>query len=472
MITNLLNWIFPESTPYKKVINRVLKTYCGTDEMGRPNAYVGSFFERGDAYLYDIQRNGAFPINRVLAVETELEEVFANINNDLNVHIDSKPLRVTVDKIVPEKQLLIDYWNDIWRQAPKNKMISIPGVGYVGKEIELFGIGLSNESFCHILISGSTGAGKTMLSLSLLLTLAALNSPEMCTIVIADKKGGLDFEPIAGLPHIPNQKLFVTDDEIKKAIDEVHSELINRIEKQDRQSMSKHIVLVIDEFHQFSNNKKAVEKMKDLSAMGRAWGVHLIAITQRPDHKSIDTTLRSNLVAEFAGRMTRKGSKGLEAGEDGELQSKLPGKGLFLARAATSDNKRVQGFWIDDVQKWVTAIQSEYKGQQPHFQTETAYTIQAAEKANVGRSVEVEGAALETEKTDQQALSEADQQKLSEASLPNTLNQWQSLFDKAKEAIKEGEEISQSWFRKMAPDVVGKQINANTANKLLKLLEL
>jgi DNA segregation ATPase FtsK/SpoIIIE-like protein len=282
-----------------------------------------------------------------------------------------------------------------------------------------------------------------MLTLSSLLTLAALNSPEMCTIIIGDKKGGLDFEPIKGLPHIPNNKLCVTDKEIEGAISAVHTELTKRFTTQDRVGMHKHIVLVIDEFHQFAENKKMVEKLKDITAMGRAWGIHLIAITQRPDHKSMDTTLRSNLVAEFAGRMTRKGSRGLESGVDGELQSKLPGKGLFLARAATSDNKRVQGFWINDIGVWVDAIQTEYKNHQPHF-----YLPEYDDTSNEP-----------TDDTD-----------ASDSALPSNLTQWQPLVDKAKVAVNEGETVNATWFRNQAPSVMKKQINPNTAKKLVGLL--
>lgn len=455
MLQKLFTLLFPQKqktlkSTYTKIINRVLLDYCGLDENNKPNAQIKGWFERGDAYLFDISRSTGYPINKVLSVESELEEVFSNINSDLVVHIDSKPLRVTVDKLVPDKQHLINYWADIWKQAEKNKMISVPGVSYEGKEVFLFGVGLSNESFCHILITGSTGAGKTMLSLSFLLTLAALNDPTVCTIIICDKKGGLDFEVLQGLPHIPNNQLYITDDEIKKAINSVHKELMRRIETQDRVSMSKHIVLVIDEFHQFSDDSKTVEKLKDITAMGRAWGIHLVAITQRADHKSIDTTLRSNLVGEFAGRMSRKGSKGLESGEDGELQSKLPGKGLFLARAATSDNKRVQGFWVDNLDVWIDAIQNEYKGLQPHFVPFMPTDTKTEISADTAGSMDV------TDDTD----------------LPDNLARYEQLVSVAKTAYEQGEAITSTWVKNKCKEIYGKGINGTNAKELVEFVSV
>lgn len=437
---------------YEKIITNVLKKYCSTDERGQANVYINGYFERGDAYLFDLSRSGSYPINKVLNIEDELQEAFSQIDPDIVVHVDKYPLRVTVDKLVPDPQYLVDYWNDIWKQADRNKMIAVPGVSYEGKEVFLFGVGLSNESFCHILTSGSTGAGKTMLSLSLLLTLAALNNPEMCTIIICDKKGGLDFEVLQGLPHIPNNQLFITDEEIKKAINSVHKELMRRIETQDRQSMSKHIVLVIDEFHQFSDDAKTVDKLKDITAMGRAWGIHLIAITQRPDFSSINTTLRSNLVAHFMGRMSTLGNKGIGDSESNELQSKLPGKGLFVAQSATSANKRVQGFWIDNLPTWIDAIQNEYKGLHPHFvpfmPTDTKTEISA-------------DTAVSMDSTDD----------TTDDTLPDNLSQWQQLLDFAQTAIEQGESITATWLQKNSKEVCETTINYNTAKKLLPYLE-
>lgn len=416
--------------PFADKINSVLKEFCGVGDNGFANVTVAGFYERNDAYLYELKRAYSYPLKKVLAIQEEIQEAFSG----LDVLIESNPLTFIIFKDEPDIVLLKDYLQEILQQAKKNQMISVPGVSYQGRGLKLFGLSFKNESFAHVLIDGSTGAGKTVLVKSLLLTLAMLNSPNMCTLVVCDKKGGLDFTDIEGLNHIANQRCFVLDDEIKQAIKQVHNEMMRRITERDLEAMNKHIVLIIDEFHQFADDDKTISLLKDITAMGRAMGVHLVAITQRPDHKSIDTTLRANLVAEFAGRMTRKGSKGLEAGEDAELQSKLPGKGLFLARSATSNNKRVQGFWLDTktISWLVNEINNLYQDE-PHFKINTEQATQTKAVSTLEKN-------------------------------------WNELILFGKQKLANGEQVDASVLRKAAPGIYNKQINANTAEKLLAFI--
>ncbi len=155
----------------------------------------------------------------------------------------------------------------------------------------------------HAMLAGGTGKGKSVTLQSIVLSLAANNSPAHLNFVLADFKGGAS--ELARLKNLPHVVGFVTDlDEAyverfrqslegevrrrKKIFDSTPQTIGRQI--QNIYEYNKvvdeplpHLVVVIDEFAkalQINPDFKTTMD-KDIAAQGRALGIHLILSTQK-----------------------------------------------------------------------------------------------------------------------------------------------------------------------------------------------
>lgn len=155
----------------------------------------------------------------------------------------------------------------------------------------------------HALLAGATGKGKSVTLLSIVLSLAATNSPSHLNFVLADFKGGAS--ELARLRQLPHVVGFVTDlDEAyverfrqslegeierRKRIFESTPQLLGRqiqniyeYNKASPENLLPHLVVVIDEFARASqiNPEFKMTVEKNIARQGRALGIHLILSSQ------------------------------------------------------------------------------------------------------------------------------------------------------------------------------------------------
>jgi len=188
----------------------------------------------------------------------------------------------------------------------------------------------------HILIAGTTGAGKSYTIFILLLQMAR----QGWDIYIADPKqndlASLRFSIPNGESHIAS-----TPPRIAKMVREV-VELMNErnntyfnssdsaMGKDYRHYKLRPIILVFDEVASFQEMDKKIgaevmSYLKQIIMMGRQVGVFLLIATQRPDHNAFDTAIRDQFGLRIAlGKMSSIGFK-MTLGEFEELPSSLYG---------------------------------------------------------------------------------------------------------------------------------------------------
>ncbi|WP_053982728.1 FtsK/SpoIIIE domain-containing protein [Niameybacter massiliensis] len=134
----------------------------------------------------------------------------------------------------------------------------------------------------HILISGITGGGKTVLSQMLVNPLLA----SRVDIAICDYKAGGDWNGI-----IPNYAEFTKCEEV---LNEFYNSFIESVESK----VYKEKYLVFDEFSSYALSKDTKEfkelmsKISHIAFMGRSFGYHLIFISQQFNAKVLDTAIR------------------------------------------------------------------------------------------------------------------------------------------------------------------------------------
>ena len=216
----------------------------------------------------------------------------------------------------------------------------------------IFGVlSISLNDYPHILIGGATGSGKTLL-LKLLL-MQCINKDYI--VNIADFKGGVDFGRIW-----ENHCTFVTDiSNTTKKLDEIIAELENRkklyakngyknISDYNKHELIKHkrIIFACDELAELldttglsTKEKEPIRKIQNqlssLARLGRAFGIHLILATQRPDANIISGQIKNNISYKICGRADQVLSQIILDNTDASTYIPSDSKGLFLNQDGT-----------------------------------------------------------------------------------------------------------------------------------------
>lgn len=214
----------------------------------------------------------------------------------------------------------------------------------------------------HILLGGSTGSGKSVL-LKLLLIQALKKGAVVC---IADFKGGVDF------PKAWRQKCRMCFDEqdlldlLTALVDELERRKallsdtsysnIDEYNKGKGEHLKRYIFAcdeiaeVLDKTGMDNARKKQIgqleTKLSTIARQGRAFGIHLILATQRPDADILNGQIRNNLDCRICGRADAILSQIILG--NGDAAEKIPKhvRGRFLLH----DGTLFQAYWFDEAQ--------------------------------------------------------------------------------------------------------------------------
>jgi S-DNA-T family DNA segregation ATPase FtsK/SpoIIIE len=178
----------------------------------------------------------------------------------------------------------------------------------------------------HVLIAGTTGAGKSELLKTLVADLAVACPPERLSLLLIDYKGGAAFAPCVELPHVTGLLTDLDEHLARRALAGLAAELRRRErllraagvpDVDTYQGLPSpgagseaaafpplpRLVIVVDEF------RVLVEEMPDFvaglvrtAAVGRSLGVHLVLATQRPAG-AVSADIRANVNLRIALRV-------------------------------------------------------------------------------------------------------------------------------------------------------------------------
>ena len=147
------------------------------------------------------------------------------------------------------------------------------------------------------LVSGQTGSGKSVALRSAVLQLA--RDPDNRLVLVDGKMG----EGLAGLAHLPGVVGPVAID-APAARAALGWAAVQMRERYQVGNGGGRVVVVVDEFQEWSGDAVFVDLMRKLAAQGRAAHVHLIAATQHPAVDAFgDSTTRRNLTGKLALRV-------------------------------------------------------------------------------------------------------------------------------------------------------------------------
>lgn len=228
----------------------------------------------------------------------------------------------------------------------------------------------------HLLMAGSTGAGKSVALNAMLISLLCKKNPDDVRLILIDPKR-LEFAPYHDIAHL----IFpiVTDPKnaapalrwVVKQMEERYNKMAQfgarniadyRASSAHKKDPMPFIVVIIDELADLmmTAGKEIEDLITRIAQMARAAGIHIIAATQRPSVDVITGLIKVNFPSRISFRVTSKMDSRtiLDCGG----ADKLLGRGDMLFLDSTDSLlKRVHGAYVSD--KEIVQVASHIRSQ-------------------------------------------------------------------------------------------------------------
>ncbi len=320
-----------------------------------------------------------------------------SLSDDLALVLGAKAIRIltpipgktTVGIEVPNKEVATLRFSEMVATCMKKKSLELP----VPLGVDVYNNPHVNDltKMPHLLVSGTTGSGKSVFMNSLISGLIFHKSPKELRFLMIDPKM-IELSPYNGIPHL--LKPVITDvEEAKNLLLWAEKEMDRRyqifadmqsknivsfnqaVKKGSKRAIEgrlnkkidwnfeemPYIVIVIDELADLMlTQRQEVERpITRIAQKARAAGIHMVMATQRPSSDIVTGLIKTN----FPTRVSFKVSSNIDSRTilDQPGAEKLLGNGDMLYMAQGKAIERLQGSFMteDEVKKVVRAVSSQ-----------------------------------------------------------------------------------------------------------------
>jgi DNA segregation ATPase FtsK/SpoIIIE-like protein len=295
-------------------------------------------------------------VSKILALEDDLALALEALSLRIIAPIPGRP--VVGFEVANIHRDIVYFADSITSKAYAQHDGALPliiGRDTVGKEIVV-----DLAAMPHLLVAGSTGAGKSVALNAMLTSLLCRCSPDELNMILIDPKR-LEFAPFADVAHLVFP--IVTDVQrvplvLRWAVammEERYTELAragvrNVQEYQEKFGIAAmpYMVIVIDELADLmmTVGKDVEELIARLAQMARASGIHMIVATQRPSVDVITGLIKVNFPSRIAFKVTSKIDSRTILDCSGA--EKLLGRGDMLFLNQKGMLSRVHGAYVKD----------------------------------------------------------------------------------------------------------------------------
>ena len=292
-----------------------------------------------------------------------------------SIRIDRLPGKAHVGIEVPSPHRETIHLREVIESRPFRDSASKLTIA-LGKTIDGLNYIADLAKMPHLLIAGTTGAGKSVGVNSLIVSILYKASPEEVKFILVDPKR-LELGLYEGIPHLKTP--IITDPkrashalkwavaEMEKRykdlagwgvrnIDGFNAEVQRRNLVKDYDEVTNepwkplpYIVIIIDELADLMmvSGHEVEESITRLAQMARAVGIHLVLATQRPSVDVITGLIKANFPSRISFRVSSKVDSRTIIDSNGAEQLLGRGDMLFLP-PGTSRLIRVHGAYVDE----------------------------------------------------------------------------------------------------------------------------
>ncbi|MBR0372822.1 DUF87 domain-containing protein [Candidatus Saccharibacteria bacterium] len=275
--------------------------------------------------------------------------------------------------------------SDEWRRS------SGPLTFAVGKDISGKPVVADLADMRHLLIAGTTGSGKSVMTNTLIMSLLYRNSPSDMRLIIVDPKQ-VEMVSYNKIPHLlapvitdtskalsamkwaagemDRRYKLMAEEKVKK-ISDYNKKMAKKDSSSEHEESNKdekggkmpYIVIVIDEMSDLmmQAGKELEPLIVRIAQLGRAAGMHLVLATQKPVVKVITGLIKGNIPSRIAFRVLTSMESRIILDLSGA--EKLLGQGDMLLSTEQTPNgpERIQGAWTpdEDIEKVTDFLRSQ-----------------------------------------------------------------------------------------------------------------
>lgn len=293
-------------------------------------------------------------LNQIASLQNNLALALAAQSLRMELPIPGKSL---VGIEIPNKQTALVTLREVMQTSDfvnnKSKLVLALGRDVAGRPniVDL-------AKMPHMLISGTTGSGKSVAINSLIVSLLYRNTPQDVKFIFIDPKH-VELTPYNGIPHLLTPAITDADKAIN-ALKWVVAEMERRyklVAEAGKRNIAEYneknelplpyIVVVVDELaNLMAVGKQDVEAaVVKLASLARAVGIHLVLATQRPSTEVITGLIKANISTRVAFKLPSQIDSRTIL--DAAGAEKLLGNGdMLFVTAESSKPRRIQGTYI------------------------------------------------------------------------------------------------------------------------------
>jgi DNA segregation ATPase FtsK/SpoIIIE, S-DNA-T family len=314
----------------------------------------------------------------------------ANLKDDLAYALAATDVRIlapipgkqAVGVEVPNARRRIVHLGDVFQEPPSDWS---PLTVWLGKDVAGRAIGVDLAKMPHLLVAGTTGAGKSGCVNAMLSSILLHADPHEVKLVLVDPKQ-VELNHYESIPHLLTpvitspRKAANALQNLVKEMEERYGIMslartrslpeLNRRREERGESRLPYILCVIDELADLMMVAPAdvEDSIIRLAQKARAVGIHLVLATQSPRVDVITGMIKANVPSRIAFAVSSQTDSRVILDQNG-AESLLGQGDMLFSPVGSSKLQRIQGAYIDEEQ--IADLTEQWRNQgEPEFQEE------------------------------------------------------------------------------------------------------
>jgi S-DNA-T family DNA segregation ATPase FtsK/SpoIIIE len=273
------------------------------------------------------------------------------------------PGKQAVGVEVPNAQRKIVRLGDVFGAPPRD---SSPLTVWLGKDVAGKAIGADLAKMPHLLVAGTTGAGKSGAINAMLCSLLLRGTPHELRLVLVDPKQ-VELNHYESIPHLLTPVITsprMAANALANLVKEMESRYgimslsrtrslteLNKARSRRAEAPLPYIVCVIDELADLMMVAPAdvEDSIIRLAQKARAVGIHLVLATQSPRVDVITGMIKANVPSRIAFAVSSQTDSRVILDQNG-AESLLGQGDMLFSPVGSSRLQRIQGAYIDEAQ--------------------------------------------------------------------------------------------------------------------------